>query len=156
MQEDCTAGVLIVSEWLDLVLHLCWSFWRAVIARICQTPSWSLWSCGTDCAGFEYAFLLFLLLLTRIWKFVLLCSGLGQKPDCSSPSSNSTLTLSRLRITRSMILLEWLIRLMVRWFCHWMTLMLTYYVSKVLSSLKVKHRTQNILISSCKGWWCRS
>ena len=36
--------------------------------------------------------------------------------SCSSASSSSVLALSWLRITHSMILLEWLIRLMVQWF----------------------------------------
>ena len=42
----------------------------------------------------------------------------GLKPACSSASSSSALALSRLRTPRSIILLGWLIRLMVRWFWH--------------------------------------
>ena len=42
----------------------------------------------------------------------------GLKPACSSASSPSALTSSRSRITRSMILLGWLIRLIVRLFVH--------------------------------------
>ena len=56
---DCSRGLHCwgshtVSERLELVLHLCWSFWGPATdlhARLCQTPSWSLWSCGTDRAG---------------------------------------------------------------------------------------------------------
>ena len=53
---DCSRGLHfwishIVPEWLEPVLPLCWSFWgpaTGLHARLCQTPSWSLWSCGTD------------------------------------------------------------------------------------------------------------
>ena len=42
----------------------------------------------------------------------------GLKPAWSSASSSSALALSRLRITQSITLLGWLIRLMVRQFLH--------------------------------------
>ena len=41
----------IVLERLEPVPRQCWSFWAAatgLLARLCQKPSWSLWSCGTD------------------------------------------------------------------------------------------------------------
>ena len=48
---DCSRGLHcwsshIVPEWLEPVLPLCWSFWgpaTGLHARLCQTPSWSLW-----------------------------------------------------------------------------------------------------------------
>ena len=52
----------IVPEWLELVLPLCWSFWgptTGLHARLCQMPSWSLWSCGTDHADVVSASFLF-------------------------------------------------------------------------------------------------
>ena len=52
-------------------------------------------------------------MMTRL----LICSTVlrpGLKPACSSASSSSAVALSRLRITWSMILLEWLVRLMKR------------------------------------------
>ena len=67
----------IVSEWLKLVLHLCWSFWgpdTGLHARLYQTPSRSLWRCGTDRAGVVDASLWWL----DYWRSVLLCSGLVQ------------------------------------------------------------------------------
>ena len=41
----------VVPDWLEQVFLLCWSFWGPATgqpAGLCQTPSWSLWSRGTD------------------------------------------------------------------------------------------------------------
>ena len=65
----------IVPEWLEPVLPLCWSFWRPATGLhvgLCQMPSLSLWSCGSDRAGVIGAS------LKRLGyrRSVLLCSSL--------------------------------------------------------------------------------
>ena len=65
----------IMAEWLEPFLHLYWSFcWPAtgLHARLCQTPSWSLWSCWTYRADVVGASLWWL----DNSRSVLLCSGL--------------------------------------------------------------------------------
>ena len=77
---DCSRGLHcwsshIVPEWLEPDLPLCWSFWgpaTGLYVRLCQTPSWSLWSCGTDYTGVVGASLWWL----DYWRSVLLCFGL--------------------------------------------------------------------------------
>ena len=57
--DDCSRGLhcwsaQIVPEWLEPILHLCWSFWGPATdlhARLCQTPYWSTWSYGKDRVG---------------------------------------------------------------------------------------------------------
>ena len=58
-------------------------------------------------------------MMTRLLKVCSTVLRPGLKLACSSASSSSALSLSRLRTTRSMILLGWLIRLMVRQFWNW-------------------------------------
>ena len=84
----------------------CWSSHIATAtglhARLCQTPSGSLCSCGTDHSGVVHA---------SLWWLLKICSTVPQlslKPVCSSASSSSALGSSRLRITCSMILRGWL------------------------------------------------
>ena len=55
---DCSWGLpcwsYVVPEWLELVLHLCWSFWgpaTGLHASLFQAPSWRLCSYGTNRAG---------------------------------------------------------------------------------------------------------
>ena len=63
-----------VPEWLEPVLPLYWNFWRLATDlhdRLCQTPSLSLWNCGTDHAGVVGASLWWL----NYWRSVL-CSSL--------------------------------------------------------------------------------
>ena len=58
----------IEPEWLESVLPLCWSFLvpaTGLHARLCQKLSWSLWSCGTDCAGVVGA---------SLWCLLKICS----------------------------------------------------------------------------------
>ena len=103
----------IVSEWLELVLRLCWSFQgpaTGVRARLCQNAilksmkllNRSHWCCRCFC------------MMTRLLKICSTVLRPGLKPAGSSAISSSALALSRLRITRSIILLGWLISLMVR------------------------------------------
>ena len=109
---------LIVPEWLELVFQLCWSFWgpaTGLHARLCQTPSWSLWSCRTDRTGVVVASLWWLKCRRSFCSTVL---QPGLKPAYSSASSSSTFAFSQLRITQSTMLLGWLIRLMVWYFWH--------------------------------------
>ena len=57
-------GSHIVPEWIKPVLSLWWRFWgpaRGLLARLCQMPSWSLWTCGTDGAVVSGASLWWLL-----------------------------------------------------------------------------------------------
>ena len=103
--------------------HSTWMAWTSSsstlkLLRTCHRPAFQTlsniflksWSCGTDHAGVVEASLW----LLDYWRSVLLCSGLDLKPAWYSASSSSALALSQLRITQSMILLGWLIRLMVR------------------------------------------
>ena len=77
---NCSKGLhcwssRIVPHWLEPVLPLCWSFWgpaTGVHARLCQTHTWRLWSCGTDHAGVMDASLWWL----DYRRSVLSCSGL--------------------------------------------------------------------------------
>ena len=57
-------------------------------------------------------------MMTRPSKICYTVFRPGLKPACSFASNSSTLALSRLKITRGMILLGWLIRLVVLEFWH--------------------------------------
>ena len=64
----------VVPDWLEPVLPLCCSLWgpaTGLLARLCQTSSWSLWSCGTEHAGVVGGSLSWL----KYWRSVLLCSS---------------------------------------------------------------------------------
>ena len=108
---DCSKGLHswsshITPEWLESVPPLCWNFWgpaTGLHATLWNAflKSMKLWNRSRWCC--RYFFWL------NYWRSVLLCL----KPTCFPASSSSALVLSRLRTTRSMILLGWLIRLMV-------------------------------------------
>ena len=76
---DCSRGPHcwishIVPERLEPDLSLCWRFWgpaTGLYVRLCQMPSWRLWSCGIDHTGVIGASLWWL----YHWRSVLLCSG---------------------------------------------------------------------------------
>ena len=55
-------------------------------------------------------------MMIQLLKICATVLHLGLKPVCSSTSSSPAFALSQLRITQSMILLGWLIRLMVQQF----------------------------------------
>ena len=77
------------SERLELVLHLCQSFWgpaTGLHAGLRQMPSWSLWSCETDHAGIVGASLWLLKICFTVLKP-------GLKPSCSSASSSYALAV---------------------------------------------------------------
>ena len=63
-------------------------------------------------------------MMTRLLKICSTVLRPGLKPACSSTSSFSALAWSQMRISRSMVLLWWLIRLMVQcfWQCLWLSL----------------------------------
>ena len=112
---DCSRGLHCLSfhrlpEWLEPTHPLCWSLpgpATGLHARLCQTPSWSLWSCGTDRAGVVEA---------SLWWLLKICSTVlqtGLKTCLFFCQQILSLALSRSRITQSMILLERSIRPMI-------------------------------------------